>query len=357
MPPLVDEQTRGNVIRQWISGFPRDTIAEQNNIGAGTVSSIVANYKIGLDELDFNSVRLLSIEIRKQGLNWSYLASHFRLYNYFIKSEAADDKIESFIANVSTSDVSPEKVIALVNQLYDVSHEQSIPVHEVPKYIERKIEEKNKIDQEIQQANDVLQSKNIDIESINEHRELNQKLKEHNLSFQDIDKLLKILVNAWRYGFDDKRIASKLYDMQDLERKERGLKNKCKELSKQAAKYKDILQLTEEIAALQIGTDELIALKVGIIQAAKHYNLPPLAATLQLIDDIKKYNKINGLKKELSTLYLQKYALDQACSNQSKSLITLANLKSHGLSEDRLLQLNNFLQYNAYKASSYTSTK
>jgi hypothetical protein len=30
-----------------------------------------------------------------------------------------------------------------------------------------------------------------------------------------------------------------------------------------AAKYKDILQLTEEIAALQIGTDELIALKVG----------------------------------------------------------------------------------------------
>jgi len=160
-------------------------------------------------------------------LNWSDLASHFRLYNYFIKSGAAEDRIESFITNVGTGDVSPEKVIELVNQLYDVSHEQSISVHEVPKYIERKIEEKNKIDQEIQQANDVLQSKNIDIESINEHRELNQKLKEHNLSFQDIDKLLKILVNAGRYGFDGKRIASKLYDMQDLERKERGLKSKC----------------------------------------------------------------------------------------------------------------------------------
>jgi hypothetical protein len=44
--------------------------------------------------------------------------------------------------------------------------------------------------------------------------------------------------------------------------------------------------LTEEIAALQIGIDELIALKVGIIQAAKHYNLPPLATTLQLIKKI-----------------------------------------------------------------------
>jgi hypothetical protein len=92
-------------------------------------------------------------------------------------------------------------------------------------------------------------------------------------------------------------------------------------------------------------------------QAAKHYNLPPLAATLRLIDDIKKYNKINGLKEELSALYLRKFVINEACSSQSESLITLAKLKSHGLTEDRILQLNNFLQDNAYKASSYTSTK
>ena len=42
MPPLTDEQTRGNVVRKWILGFPRDTIAEHNGIGAGTVSSIIA---------------------------------------------------------------------------------------------------------------------------------------------------------------------------------------------------------------------------------------------------------------------------------------------------------------------------
>jgi hypothetical protein len=49
--------------------------------------------------------------------------------------------------------------------------------------------------------------------------------------------------------------------------------------------------LTEEIAALQIGIEELIAVKVGIREAAKLYNLPPLAATLQLINDIKNIIK------------------------------------------------------------------
>src|SRR5919197_116407 len=117
MPPLTDEQTRGNVIKQWILGFPRDTIAQQNNIGAGTVSSIVANYKSGLEELDFDSIRQLAVEARQHGLNLSELASHFRLYNFFRKSGASENAIESFIANLSTDEVSPQSVIELVYQL------------------------------------------------------------------------------------------------------------------------------------------------------------------------------------------------------------------------------------------------
>ena len=55
MPPLTDEKTRGNVIRDWISGIPRDTIVGKNNVGAGTVTNIISNYKIGLESLDFDS--------------------------------------------------------------------------------------------------------------------------------------------------------------------------------------------------------------------------------------------------------------------------------------------------------------
>ena len=189
-------------------------------------------------------------------------------------------------------------------------------------------------------------------EAISEHLKLKEELDRHGVSMQDIAKLLKLLSNAKRYGFDGKEIADKLYNMLELEWKEKELKNKSKKLSKTISKYKDVVPLTEDIAAWGIGIDELLALKVGINQAAKFYNLPPLAATLRLIDDIKKYNKINGLKEELSALYLRKFAINEACSSQCESLITLAKLKSHGLTEDRLLQLNNFLEDNAYKAQS-----
>jgi hypothetical protein len=320
------------------------------------VSSIIANYKDGLDNSEFDSIRQLALEIRKQGLNWSDLASHFRLAN-FVRSGAAEEKIESFIDNINSCNLPPEKVVELVYQLNEISKTESIPLDQVPGYIKEKLEEKQRIDDEIKQADAILEGKNVTLEAIDEHIKLNEELNKNDLSTRDIDKLLNLLLSAKRYGFDGKEIADKLFNIQELEWKERELKDKCKKFSKRISKFKDMVPLTEDIAAWGIGIDELLALKVGINQAAKHYNLPPLAATLRLIDDIKKYNKINGLKEELSTLYLQKYTLDQACSRQSQSLIGLAKLKSNGITEDRILELNSFLDKNGYKANSYTNTK
>jgi hypothetical protein len=63
----------------------RYKIAADNNIGTGTVTSIVDNYKIGLDNLDFGSFRELMIQAKKRGMTLSDLASLTRLYNYFQK--------------------------------------------------------------------------------------------------------------------------------------------------------------------------------------------------------------------------------------------------------------------------------
>jgi hypothetical protein len=302
-----------------------------NNIGAGTVTSIISNYKAGLESLDFDSIRQLSVEARQHGLNISELASHARLYNLFIKSGAAEDKIESFIDKVCSNDISPEKMIELVYQLYEISKNESIPLDQVSGYIKQKLGEKQKIEEEIHQANDVFQSKNVAVEAINEHIKLNEELKKHGLSTGDIDNLLNVLNNAIQCEFDPKIIVRKLRNTRRLEKKHDRLKDSCVVLSKQLQKYEDIVPLTEDIAAVGIGIDELIALKSAINQAVKMYNLPPLAAILRLIEDVRKFEKLGGLERELQRLLLQKYALVQACSRQSQALLALGKLQNQAL--------------------------
>jgi hypothetical protein len=57
--------------------------------------------------------------------------------------------------------------------------------------------------------------------------------------------------------------------------------------------------------------------------------MPPLAAILQLINDIQKFIRIGGLERELQRLLLQKFAITEACAHQSLALAKMQNQPNH----------------------------
>ena len=79
-------------------------------------------------------------------------------------------------------------------------------------------------------------------------------------------------------------------------------------------------------------------------QIAKEYNLPPSVAALRLFNEIRDYNKIGGLKRELSKLCQQIFVINGFCANQNKAMTTLIKLQSYGLTEDQILSYVNGLE-------------
>ncbi|MFL6425861.1 MAG: hypothetical protein ACJ71R_20050 [Nitrososphaeraceae archaeon] len=233
MPAPIETSIKRKVIQQWLSGDLRPKIAIDNNIGEGTVGSIINYFKIGLDAAEFDSARELALEVRKQGLTMSELSSHVRLYNFIKSSGAAEEDIESFIDNINSGDVSPEKVIELVNQLFNISKSESIPLDQVSGYINKKLEQKKSIDEQIE-ADTLLQNKNVSIEAINEHIHLKEELKKYRLSTKDIHRLVNLLLAAKEYRYSPGKIVAKLRSIKRLENKENKLKTSCEMLSKQA---------------------------------------------------------------------------------------------------------------------------
>ena len=250
---------------------------------------------------------------------------------------------------INSGYISPDKAIELINQVYEISKSQSVPHDQLPNYVREKLEEKQRIDDQIKEADAILQTKNVKVKTINEYIKLNEKLNKHGLSTQDVNKLVKLVVNAKKHGFDTEKIVGKLSNIERLEKRKKGLEKNCTVLSKWVTKYTDVIPFTEELLSLGVGIQELIGLDVGIKEAAKMYNSSFFNSTVRLIDDIKICNKINGLKRELDRLSLRKYALDQAFSRQGQSLAALAKLKSHGISEEQIISLGNMLQGNQIK--------
>jgi hypothetical protein len=128
---VIGEIIKRRVVQLWLSGEARDKIAADNNIGGGIVSAIVDDYKLGLDKLDLASFRKVTTEAKKPSMTPGDLASHYRIFNYLVKSGAAEEQIESFITNINSGFISLEKAIELVNQLYDISKSNSIPPEQI----------------------------------------------------------------------------------------------------------------------------------------------------------------------------------------------------------------------------------
>jgi hypothetical protein len=99
---------------------------------------------------------------------------------------------------------------------------------------------------------------------------------------------------------------------------------------------------------MNIDIKELVVFDATVNQLAKQYNLPPYIAALRLFNDIKDCNKIGGLKKELSWLCQQIFVVKGIYANQNQAMMAMINLQSRGITEDRILYLNNLLENNGY---------
>ena len=99
MPAAIDAQVKKQVVNQWLAGESPDRIAADNGIGAGTVTNIINEWKKGVEDSDYDSVRELAVYSKKEGFGLSQFASSTWLSNYVQKLGTSQDQIESFIGN------------------------------------------------------------------------------------------------------------------------------------------------------------------------------------------------------------------------------------------------------------------
>jgi hypothetical protein len=121
-------------MKEWLSGITRDEIAASNEIGTGTVSNIVNEWKKGVDGKDYDSIRELLVFLKSEEITFNDLGSIVRL-NYYTKKLGQNfDLIESFITNIDDSQ-DPQKLVDTANQIAEISTSESIPLDKVPDHI------------------------------------------------------------------------------------------------------------------------------------------------------------------------------------------------------------------------------
>ena len=342
MPAAIDTQVKKQVIKQYLSGDSRDRIAADNGIGAGTVSNIINEWKKGIEDTDYDSLRELAVYSKKEGFGLIDIASSIRLSNYIQKLGANLDQIESFIANLANSP-EPEKLIGVANQIAHISRSESIPLEELEGHIKQKEAEKQRLEEEIKQKRAILEGTDVDIQTIYDYKQSRAELSKHNLSFEEPERLVTVLNNMKHCRYDPKKIVAEFARLNSLRRSERILKKNCEILENRMSEYKQVLPFLQRIRSMGIGIDKLSIFSIAVNETAEKYNLSISAAAYSVIEDIENYNTIGGMKNEISNLAMQRFAINQMSAPRDKAITALLKLQNYGITDDEILNVFEFL--------------
>jgi hypothetical protein len=342
MPAAIDSHVKKQVITQWLSGDSRDKIATDNGIGAGTVSNIIIEWKKGVEDSDYESVRELAIYSKKEGSDLSRTATSIRLNNYIQKLGANQDQIESFIANLVNSS-EPEKLIDVANQVAQLSRSESIPLGELEDHVKQNEEEKQRLEEEIKHKRTILESTNVDLKTIEEYKQLKEELNNRGLSIEDPDRLITILKTIKQLKYDPNKIIAEFARLNSLRRSERILKNNCQNLENQMSEYRQVIPILQRIQAMGIGIDKLLPFSIAVNEKAHTNKLSISSAAYSVIGDIENYNRIGGMKNEITRLAVQIYGMNEICAPRNKAVTSLLKLQNYGITDEEILNVFEYL--------------
>jgi hypothetical protein len=143
MGPRIPNLIRKRVAQQWVEGVSRRIIAKENQIGAGTVSRIIREFKE--DGFDLELLREVGLLLKREGLDVNLLPSSVRLRKRLeergLNEKQVDSLIETIDVHCFRRGVTVEEFVNTIQNISSLSDDLGIPLDQLPQYVATQKEE------------------------------------------------------------------------------------------------------------------------------------------------------------------------------------------------------------------------
>jgi uncharacterized protein (UPF0335 family) len=401
MKEQVPYHIKEEVIRKWLSGEQRDKIASDMSMGAGTVTKIISEWKEEIGIPTANTLRELAIELKRLNINALQCAKGYRLLNILstlgVKEEA---NIESFLTQIYnlcvSKNIAPEVIVKISAQILELDDDETIPFTQLPEYIQQKVKEKQRLEQEIKtlrerkmsaqsECDEALRSSKITIDALHEYMRLREcLLEEYGLSIEDDDnnnshednlpKIVNVIYNLKHSGYDAKTIIKDLSNINSLQTREQELQKQVNaievRLKRAEQDYslteekltfsKQVLAVYDELRNMGFGLIELKLLKNTVMEISTNNNIKPYLAVKKFFEDIEEqYDtklgfepKIMEMNNSLFQAQQQHHNISLEYSQMKDTNDKLAELLAYGVTQDEIIYWTSILKDHKVEISS-----
>jgi len=140
---------KNKVLGGWLRGLSRDSIAIENNIGYGSVSGIIDQFRVQIADIDL--LRAVSTELRKNGLDLFQMGASIRLKRKLDKISLPVEKIEYILEQINIhcfqEGIETEQFFVQIDEVTQIANNLGFSIYEIPEIIERDKREIARLDE------------------------------------------------------------------------------------------------------------------------------------------------------------------------------------------------------------------
>ena len=242
MPRIITSHEKLAVINDWLSGESRIDIGKKHSMGNGTVYNIVQEWSNGIGAQLADRLREIAIKLKQNGLTVSSCAKGLRMLMLLKKYEIEDDENEErvtyFLKEIYTKSqevgVTPQKIFDYIGDILKFSSE--ISISQIPKFMKQRIEEKEKLENEVQELSkkideliEIIEETEHEIQRLRSIKETMTKtytnftiikfqLNQYGIGMDNLDKFVKCVVGISKEGHNAVQVLGKIANYENLEK-------------------------------------------------------------------------------------------------------------------------------------------
>jgi hypothetical protein len=164
------------VIEGWIQGISRDKIALDNDIGSGTVTSIIQQFKTNIPDLDL--MRELALKLKKENLDLNYFTSAVRLKKVLDRLDISEENVESFLEEINIhcfkKNIDKKEFILKIDEVWKIANNLDVSIFNIPIHIQKLTKDLAELEKETiikeRQIKQKTEEYNITIDTLKEYR-------------------------------------------------------------------------------------------------------------------------------------------------------------------------------------------
>ena len=211
--------------------------------------------------------------------------------------------------------------------------------------------EKESLQREIDDGRAILDGVDENVESrrklVEEYAQMRADMRRYGIGAEDPKRFSNVLQVLQSGNYDCAKILGAFADVDDVRKLRLEVDNAWHSLRARLEEVKDTLPLAEQLLQYGIGINEVLAFMLAVDEKADMESIARGAAAYKVIEEIRDYSQLGGLKKQQDRLQQQIFMSNMIVASRQQALLSLMRLQALGVTDMEIKNMARLMDFDS----------